>query len=76
MGWVYYVSLLNYVCLQHACVVLWNLSMPLLQHNLCHHVVKPFTTSVKALGEIDRYIRTSCRIDRKCAVFIENREIL
>lgn len=40
--------------LQHVCVVMWNLSLPLLQPNLCHLLQKPLNAMVNALEEIKR----------------------
>ncbi len=40
--------------LQHVCVVLWNTSLPLLQPNLRHYLLKPLSATATALELIDR----------------------
>lgn len=40
---------------QYICVVLWNLSFPLLQQKLHHHLLKPLNAVANALKEISRY---------------------
>lgn len=40
---------------QYICVVLWNLSFPLLQQNSCHQLLKPLSVVANALKEISRY---------------------
>ena len=47
----------NFIVLQTGCVTMWNLTLPLLQSNLRHHVRKPLTLAAQALEDIDRYIK-------------------
>ncbi len=51
--------------LQHVCVALWNTSLPLLQPNLRHHLLKPLSATATALEQIDRY-KYSYRIYVQC----------
>lgn len=44
--------------LQHICVALWNVCLPLLQHNLRHLLSKPLTELANALEDMQRYVRT------------------
>lgn len=39
--------------IQTGCVTMWNLTLPLLQSNLRHHVRKPLTLAAQALEDID-----------------------
>lgn len=39
--------------IQAGCVTMWNLSLPLLQANLRHHVRKPLTLAAQALEDVD-----------------------
>ncbi|XP_064381874.1 cilia- and flagella-associated protein 46-like [Halichondria panicea] len=39
--------------IQHVCVALWNTSLPLLQPNLRHHLLKPLSATATALEQID-----------------------
>lgn len=39
---------------QYVCVVLWNLSLPLLQQNSCHQLLKPLNVIANTLKEISR----------------------
>ena len=40
--------------MQRVCVALWNISLPMLQHNLCHLLAKPLTLLASALEDISR----------------------
>lgn len=46
---------LDFNLVQYVCVVLWNLSLPLLQKSSCHLLLKPLNTVANALKEISRY---------------------
>lgn len=37
------------------CTTQWNLCLPLLQHNLRHHLRKPLTNIAEILEKMDRY---------------------
>ena len=41
--------------IQYVCVVLWNLSVPLLHQNLRKQLLKPMSDIANALDEINRY---------------------
>ncbi len=41
---------------QQACTVLWNLSLPLLQRSLSHHLMRPLTAVATALEDISRLV--------------------
>jgi hypothetical protein len=46
---------LDFNLVQYICVVLWNISLPLLQKNSCHQLLKPLNAVANALKEISRY---------------------
>ena len=46
---------LDFNLIQYICVVLWNLSLPLLQQKSRHQLLKPLNAVANALKEISRY---------------------
>ncbi len=51
--------------MQHTCIVLWNVCLPLLQHNLRHVLLRPLTALASALEGMQRSV--GCVIVRGCA---------
>lgn len=49
-------KMLDFNLVQYICVVLWNLSLPLLQQKSCHQLLKPLNAVANALKEISRYV--------------------
>eukprot|EP00731_Ephydatia_muelleri_P020306 Em0013g33a len=56
---------------QRSCVLLWNLGLPLLQHNLCHHLLNPFRAATTALQNIDSLLHSL-----RCCIHFELAKVL
>lgn len=61
---------------QCGCITLWNISLPLLQSNLRHHLCKPLTLVAQALEDIQSlFIQLRCQIHRELALCEEKEHI-
>ena len=61
---------LDFNLVQYICVVLWNISLPLLQQNSCYQLLKPLNAVANALKEISRYICSNYKFTNR--LFIIN----